>query len=196
MKIFAPSFLCLFMFFSFAAIAQENPEGTVLNTLNNQMTEVFENNNSYQTYKVIPKNQLNTLRKNILDSVSELKTTILDQQNNLSARKKTIDSLDVELHNVKEELQISREREDGISVLGTLTSKAVYNTVLWSIILVLLVISGFFFYRFSSSHSIIREGRKKVEELETENEELRRNHLEREQKLRRKLQDEINKNKG
>lgn len=196
MKIFAPSFLCLFMFFSFAAIAQENPEGTVLNTLNNQMTEVFENNNSYQTYKVIPKNQLNTLRKNILDSVSELKTTILDQQNNLSARKKTIDSLDVELHNVKEELQISREREDGISVLGILTSKAVYNTVLWSIILVLLVISGFFFYRFSSSHSIIREGRKKVEELETENEELRRNHLEREQKLRRKLQDEINKNKG
>lgn len=196
MKIFAPSFLCLFMFFSFAAIAQENPEGTVLNTLNNQMTEVFENNNSYQTYKVIPKTQLNTLRKNILDSVSELKTTILDQQNNLSARKKTIDSLDVELHNVKEELQISREREDGISVLGILTSKAVYNTVLWSIILVLLVISGFFFYRFSSSHSIIREGRKKVEELETENEELRRNHLEREQKLRRKLQDEINKNKG
>lgn len=196
MKKYALSTAFLLVFFSFTTIAQEIPEDTVPNTLDHQITEVFEKSNNYQNYKVIEKVKLNTLKKNILDSVSGLQSTILSQQRDVSKRKKTIDSLNVSLAKVKEELNESQERENGIEFLGILTSKTTYNMIVWVLILILLIVGGFFFYRYSTSHSIIRDDRQKIEELEAENEEMRRSHIEREQKLRRKLQDEINKNRN
>lgn len=196
MKKYALSTAFLLVFFSFTAIAQEIPEDSVPNTLDHQITEVFEKSNNYQNYKVIEKVKLNTLKKNILDSVSGLQSTILSQQSDISKRKKTIDSLNISLTKVKEELNESQERESGIEFLGMLTSKTTYNSIVWILILILLIVGGFFFYRYSTSHSIIRDDRQKIEELEAENEEMRRSHLEREQKLRRKLQDEINKNRN
>ena len=59
----------------------------------------------------------------------------------------------------------------------------------------LLLISGFLFYRFLNSHKITNDVQLKMAEMEIELEDYRRNSLEREQKLRRKLQDEINKNR-
>lgn len=180
-----------FFIFCFTAVvsAQEN-------TLEDQMTEVFDKSNSYQKYKVIEQTKLATLRRNVLDSVSELQTTIVDQHIDIANRTQTIDSLNLQLEGVKNELEASKEREDGIQVLGVLTSKSTYNTLMWSIIIVLLLLTIFFFYRSSASHQIIRDTRQKVDELDAENENLRRTNLEREQKLRRKLQDEINKNKS
>lgn len=183
------------VFFSLTAFAQENLNQTPKNTLDDQMVEVFEKSNSYQKYKVIEKTKLATLRQNILDSIADLETTIGEQQTDLTAERQTTDSLNKQLTSTQEELGLSREREDGIEVFGILTSKATYNTVLWSIIVILLLISAFFFYRFTISHGVIREANLKIDELDTENDDLRRTHLEREQKLRRKLQDEINKNR-
>ena len=79
--------------------------------------------------------------------------------------------------------------------MGILTSKSSYNTTMWSIILFLLVAAGFLFYRFLNSAKITNAAQLKMAEMEIELEDYRRNSLEREQKLRRKLQDEINKNR-
>lgn len=181
----------LFFFIVFPNYSQENVE----NTLDDEMEDVFVKSNSYQNFKVIEKRKLNALRKNILDTISELQSSIILQQAELSSRLKTIDSFAVQLQNVKRDLEESRERENSIEVLGIQTSKSAYSTILWILILILFMVGSFFVYRFSASHTIIREGRLKIEELESEIEEMRRSNLEREQKLRRKLQDEINKNK-
>lgn len=186
----------LFSFISFSNFAQEDINQEDTHSLQGQMNQVFEKSNSYQNYKVIEKVKLNALRQNILDSISGLQSTIVNLQQDVNARRKSIDSLNTELTVVTEDLAQSQERENGIRVLGMLTSKTTYNAIVWSIILILLLVGAFFFYRFSTSHGIIREANQKVEELETENENLRRTHLEREQKLRRQLQDEINKNKN
>lgn len=165
------------------------------NTLNDQMTDAFDNSNSYQEYKVIKKTQLATLRKNIMDSVSALETTIISQRSEISQQKNTIDSLRQNLNNTQQNLAIAKEKEDGIEFLGILTSKTTYNIIMWSIILLLLLAGGFLFYRFLNSTKITNAAELKLAELEIELEDYRRNSLEREQKLRRKLQDEINKNR-
>ena len=165
------------------------------NTLSNQMTETFDKSNSYQEYKVIKKTQLATLRRNILDSVSNLEKEIGSQNSELEQRKAKIDSLSGNLKRTQEDLTLSKEKEDGIEIFGVLTSKATYNTIMWSIIGILLLIGGFLFYRFLNSHKIINAAELKIAEMEIELEDYRRNSLEREQKLRRKLQDEINKNR-
>lgn len=180
--------------FSFSMTAQDSIE-VRKNTLNDQMTEAFEKSNSYQEYKVIKKTQLATLRKNILDSVSNLDKKIDAQYSDLEKQKIAIDSLRSNLIETKEALALSQEKEEGIEIFGILTSKSTYNTIMWSIIAVLLLTGGFLFFRFLNSHKIINAAELKIAEMEIEIEDYRRNSLEREQKLRRKLQDEINKNR-
>ena len=75
-------------------------------------------------------------------------------------------------------------------------SKGLYNIMLWSIIGVLLLLVFTFIYKFKTSNSITKAAKKSLEETEQEFEEHRRVALEREQKVRRQLQDEINKQKG
>ena len=165
------------------------------NTLNDQMTDAFDNSNSYQEYKVVKKTQLATLKRNILDSVSSLEKKIYSQESELAQQRSEVDSLRQNLKNTQKNLSSSKEKEDGIEFFGILTSKSVYNTIMWSIILVLLAAGGFLFYRFLNSSKITNTAELKMAEMEIELEDYRRNSLEREQKLRRKLQDEINKNR-
>lgn len=178
----------------FNGIAQDSIQ-VIKNTLNHQMTEVFEKSNSYQEYKVIKKTSLATLKKNVLDSVADLKHTIVSQNNELHQKQAKIDTLNQKLRHTEEDLQVSQEKEGGISVFGILTSKSTYNTIVFSVIGVLLLISGFLFFRFITSHRVINAAELTIAEMEIEIEDYRRNSLEREQKLRRKLQDEINKNR-
>ncbi len=185
--------LPLFLF-AISASAQDSIQ-VRRNTLNEQMTDAFDKSNSYQEYKVIKKTQLATLRRNIMDSVSALETTINSQRSELSQQKNTVDSLRQNLNNTQQNLATAKEKEDGIEFLGILTSKTTYNIIMWSIILLLLLAGGFLFYRFLNSTKITNAAELKLAELEIELEDYRRNSLEREQKLRRKLQDEINKNR-
>jgi len=165
------------------------------NTLNDQMNDAFEKSNSYQEYKVIKKTQLATLKRNILDSLSTFDKKISSQRNELRLQKSEIDSLRKTLQSTQNDLTASQEKEDGIQVLGILTSKSTYNAIMWGIILLLLLAGGFLFYRFLNSHKVTNASQLKIAEMEIELEDHRRNSLEREQKLRRKLQDEINKNR-
>ena len=181
-------------FISITASAQDSIQ-IQENTLNAQMTEAFDKSNSFQEYKVVKKTTIASLKRNILDSVATLEKKIRAQENELGQHKNEIDSLRQNLTNTQQNLVSSKEKEDGIRMLGILTSKTVYNTIMWSIILILLAISGFLFYRFLHSNKSTNAAQLNMAEMEIELEDYRRNSLEREQKLRRKLQDEINKNR-
>lgn len=193
MKKFLLLSLPLFLF-SLQVTAQDSIE-VRQNTLNDQMTQAFDKSNSYQEYKVIKKTQLATLKRNILDSVSNLEKRINTQDSELGMQNNEIDSLRQNLKNTQQNLATSKEKEDGIEILGISTSKATYNSIMWIIIFLLLLISAFLFYRFLNSHRVTNAAQLKMAEMEIELEDYRRNSLEREQKLRRKLQDEINKNR-
>ncbi len=159
------------------------------------MTDAFDKSNSYQEYKVVKKTQLTTLRRNILDSVSTLQKRIALMESELARERIAVDSLGQNLKTTQQNLIKAKEKEDGIAIFGILTSKATYNSIMWGIIVILLLISGFLFYRFLNSHKITNAAQLSMAEMEIELEDYRRNSLEREQKLRRKLQDEVNKNR-
>jgi hypothetical protein len=178
--------------------AQE--QGTVTpsqadNTIEGQFMEVVDESNDYQDYKVIKKFKINKLRQNILDTIASLEGRIDGSQTELGEQAQTIDSLTLQLRNTKEELAESREKENGIEILGILTEKATYNTLMWTFIGILLVAIAFLGYKFKNSHAVTKEAQLKLAETEIELETHRQKALEREQKLRRKLQDEINKKK-
>lgn len=186
----------LFLFLFTITIAQAQESKTRDTTLEAQFIEVIDNSNNYLEFKVIKKNDLATLRKNILDTVAGLEDAILEKNEMIASQKATINKLENTLTNTNESLANSREKEDGILFFGTLLKKATYNTILWSIIGGLLLALAWFMYKFKNSNAITKEAKHKLAEVEKEFDAHRAKKLEEIQQIRRKLQDEINKNRN
>ena len=87
------------------------------------------------------------------------------------------------------------EEKDSMSFLGILVSKGTYNTILWTVIAGLLGLLLFFIYKFRRSNILTQDAKTALTEVEEEYEDHRRRALEREQRISRQLQDEINKYK-
>lgn len=183
------------LFLVLSLTAQEETQESNPNSLESQFVNVIDKSNSYQEFKVISKAKLHLLRKNILDSVAALETTIETIQTEIESQKEQIASLSQDLKATQESLLLSKEKEDGIEFFGMLTKKSTYNAIMWGIILFLLAGMMFFIYRYKSSNALTKAARKKLDEVELDFDNHRQKSLEELQQLGRKLQDEINKNR-
>ena len=74
--------------------------------------------------------------------------------------------------------------------------KGTYNSILWGIISLLLIALSFFIFKFSNSYVVTKEAKDSLTDVENEFEHYKKKSIEKEQKLRRQLQDEINKQRG
>lgn len=164
-------------------------------SIKGQFIEVIDKSNNYQEFKVIKKTQLATLRKNILDSISKLENEIITKDETIASQANKVNDLENKLASTKEKLTVSMGKEDGIMLFGMPMKKTTYNTLLFSIIGILFLALLLFIYKFKSSNTITKEANTKFEETEAAFEAYRQKKLEDEQVLRRKLQDEINKNR-
>jgi hypothetical protein len=111
----------------------------------------------------------------------------------LSIRETEITELTSSLVASKNEISSLNSEKDTIKILGLSTSKLFYNIILWAIIIGLMVFLVIYIIRFNHGNIITKDSKKKVSELEIEFDSFRQKSLEREQQLRRKIQDEINK---
>jgi tetrahydromethanopterin S-methyltransferase subunit B len=170
-------------------------------TIDSQFEYIFRKSGNFkgtngQKYEAVKFSSLLTLKAHVLDS---LKTTYAKLENSekiVENQAKEIEDLKARLGNTQTTLDQTNSEKNNMALLGMQTSKTNYNVIMWSIIAALLGLLLFFIYKFKGSNSSTREAKLKLEEVEIEFEEHRRTALEREQKVRRQLQDEINKNKA
>lgn len=166
------------------------------NTVENQFKELYKKSNNYQIYKVIKKNDFLALQKSTLDSVKTLKKSISTKEKQINQHLTSIKELQAKIKNLNTDLSTSIAKEDAISLLGIQLKKGTYNTILWSIIIGLFTALAFFVYKFNNSNTVTRETKDLLLETEEEFETHKKKAIEKEQKLRRQLQDEINKQRG
>ncbi|SEJ39877.1 hypothetical protein SAMN04488018_13228 [Myroides marinus] len=165
------------------------------NTIENQFNTLISQSNNWQNYKVVEKNKFQQLQQNVKDSINSLQTTIRQNNTIVIEQKTLVDSLSNQLQVLQKDLKIAIDKENNLDFIGISTHKSTFQIIVWSIILILLLILGILFIQFKKSYSDTKDARKKQIETESELEEYKKNSLEREQKVRRQLQDEINKNK-
>ena len=166
------------------------------NTIENQFTKIYRMSNNWQEYKMIKRTQFVSFQKNILDSISVIKKDVVTKQLKINEQLKNSEVLKEEITTLKNNLTTSIEKEDAFSFLGTSLNKNTYNTILWSIIFGLLASLAFFIIKFKSSYFVIKETKNSLTDTEDEFEQYKRKAIDKEQKLRRQLQDEINKQRG
>ena len=136
---------------------------------------------------------LDKLRKNVLDSLNAANKKEAELNATIAGHEATITSLNNKLEETTSNLSSVTEEKDSMSLLGMLVSKVTYNLILWTIISGLLLLFLLFVFKFRRSNTLTQEAKTALSELEVEYEDHRRRALEREQKISRQLQDEINK---
>lgn len=197
------AFLMFLSLDTLCAVSQTNPkESLSLNngTINNQFDYVIQKSSSWkneegQLYKVIKNVWLTQLKTHTLDSLKAIHEDLLDTQTIVSNQKKEIADLNTKLSNIQVNLDKTNSKKNSISLFGIQMSKTGYNAFMWTIIAGLLGVFLLFVYKFNDSNKITKDAKLALTELEKEFEEHRKTALEREQKVRRQLIDEINKQK-
>ncbi|CAL2106604.1 conserved exported hypothetical protein [Tenacibaculum sp. 190524A02b] len=186
----------ILIIFSNVVLAQSSKTINSDNSIEGQFKSLYKESGSYQVYKVIKKTAYASLQKNTVDSIKKLKSTIKSKQDLINNQTSTLKSLNKEIQSLNNNLSESSKKEDQISFIGIDLTKSNYNLIVWSIILTLLGFLIYFIYRFKNSNKTTKEARKSFDEIELEFEQHRKKSIEKEQQLRRKLQDEINKQRG
>ena len=189
-----------FLTVGFAWSQEEEPEPSLDGgTIESQFEFLYRKSGNYNAegrrYEVVRKIQLDKLRGNILDSLSESRSKVAELNATIARHEGTIEDLNGKLENTTTQLTEVTEEKDSMSLFGAQVSKTTYNLILWTIIIVLMLFLLLFIYKFRRSNVLTQEAKVKLGDLEAEYEEHRRRALEREQRISRQLQDEINKHK-
>src|SRR5690606_17514558 len=200
MKLLRVLFICALLLPLISAHAQEPGQETETdNSLKGQFEELERISGNYRSngirYEVVKLTDLYAVKNNIFDSLKTYGKAIKDLSATIESNEAEIGTLNSKLQQTTDKLANVTEEKDSISFFGALIGKGTYNFILWSIIFGLLLLLLFFIYRFRNSNALTQQAKTALEELEEEYENHRRNALEREQKISRQLQDELNKQK-
>lgn len=181
------------------AYGQESPEkpekklSLDQGSIESQFDFITTKSNSFQEYKVVKKTWLSKIESNILDSINKMKNELAGRKTAALAQESKMTALQDSMATANSNLKVAITTKDSIAFLGIPTHKAVYNSIMWGLVLGLAALLIFFIYRFKRSHAVTAEAVKTLEETRQEFETHRKKALEREQKLNRRLQDELNK---
>ena len=146
-------------------------------------------------YEVVRLTDLNRMKKSIFDSITTANASIKQLTATIEGNNTEISSLNTKLQETTTNLTTVTKEKDSISFFGALLSKATYKGIVWGIIAILTLLLFLFIYKFRNSNFLTQQAKSALADLESEFEDHRRRALEREQKISRRLQDELNKQK-
>ena len=183
---------CLFM--SVNTFLQKTKNDTL--SLSKQFEQVYRRSSSYKDFKVIRKSNFQNLKKNTLDSIK-----IIDEKLKIESQKNT--RLEQEISSVakirlEQNLELSEAilEKNTISFVGLKLKKNTFKIIIWSIFFMLIIIICYLAYKLKDGVRITSQAKKELTRVEEEFNSYKKKSLVRDQKLRRQLQDEINKQRG
>jgi len=150
-------------------------------TISEQLQYLEERTRIYENYRAIREDMFQRISRNTVDTLINAKSTInglLLQTTTLNSR---MDSLTGRLESVNNELQMMTRTKNSIRVLGMEVIKTTYNSIMWTIlaILVFLLVAGYL--SFKQNRIVTIKTKKDLNELKDEFEQYRtKTRLERE----------------
>ena len=157
---------------------------------------IYNTSSSYKEFKVIRKSRFLNLRDQVSDSIKLL-------NNKLELKGEKINTLEQDLNNINKVLlkNIAKKTaairlQNSILFFGMALDKSSYKIMVWMTFILLIVLLCYFIFKYKNSYLIILAAKEDLLEAENELVKFKKKSIESDQKLRRQLQDEINKQKG
>lgn len=180
---------------SSATFGQANVKFIDTGSVKNQFDYLITKSYKYKDFKNVKTTWLYKIKANVADSLTASKKEILSSYKTINSQKRTIDSLKLTLNSSGDTITNLNSQIESISFIGIQFKKETFKTIMLSIIGVLAALLLLFITKFKSSNSITTQTKLNLKEVEDEYEDHRKRALEREQKVMRRLQDELNKQK-
>ena len=187
--------LLLLLLIHTANIASAQEFREEINSIDNQFDKIYKKATNYKNYIVILKEQYLNLKSNVLDSLKDSKRLVLEIENRLHTKNSTLKKTKEQLVSAEFNLKEVIQKANSMTFMGVQLNKTSYNLLLWLLIIFLTSTSVYFILKFKKSMTITKEAQRVLLENEKALEIHQKKSLVREQKLRRQLQDEINKQK-
>lgn len=165
-------------------------------TLQQQFDDMLRVSNRYQKFRVVNQVFLTAFIGNVNDSISVYTHQIGDLNQTITAQAVKIEGLAKNVSDRDAKIQALTEEKDSMNLLGMPLSKMTYSTIMWSAIFGLLALLALLFLRMQVALSGANEARNTNSQLSEDLAKAKKRCLEVEQDLGRKLQDEINRNRG
>ncbi|MFB2120952.1 hypothetical protein [Parapedobacter sp. 2B3] len=180
--------------FGQATATRVPPKGSLTSgTLDSQFVYLYAISRTQNGIEHVRRPNLEQIRKNVADTIRALTKEITDLKSKDGNQQAMVDAMTDSLVLVRQELQTAQQEKDSFSFIGISLKKATYSLIMWGIVLLLAAALAVFIYRFNQSHVVTRDTKKAIGDLQDEFEQHRKKAMEKEQKLKRQLQDEINK---
>jgi len=151
--------------------------------LGDQLDYIQEHTRIYNDFRAIREDVFQKMKRNTMDSVNRSSREITRLNEMLSTSTKEIQTLNSDLLTVKEERDQAIRNRDSLSFLGIQMNKAVYNTIMWVIVLGLAVLAAVLFLFFKRSHVITQQTRRELENTREEFESHKKSSREKYEKL-------------
>lgn len=161
--------------------------------LENQVEYLLNNSLNYKNYKVVDKETMFSFKNEFESFLNLSNQARVSFQKELESKVNQISALDESLQSLQtENVQLKNEKHT-IGFLGMAINKYAYITMLWGLFFTSLLVIGFFALKFMRANDVTKSSKAILSNLEDEYEAFRRSSIEREQKLRRELFDQMKK---
>jgi hypothetical protein len=146
----------------------EFPEILRQGTISEQLKYLEEHTRIYDNYRAIREDMFRTISKNTMDTLTKTKNRINSLMLHTASLDNRIDSMKKSQEILSHELAAMINTKNSIRVLGIEVNKKTYNTMMWSIlgVLVFLLITGFL--SFKQNRMITIRTKKDLKELQEE----------------------------
>lgn len=172
------------------------PEILFTGTLTEQANYIEEKTRIYENYRAIREDIFQKIKENALDSLSLRKKEIAELMDLNRAHNNSIDSLNATLENIKGELDQVTLTKNSIRLFGFEVNKITYNSVMWTIILVLIVLLASGFLAYKRNRNITINTKRDFEDLKKEFEAYRKSSREAREKMSMAHFNELRKLRG
>ncbi len=165
-------------------------------TIKSQFDYMKKKSSNWQDHEVIKVNMINKFGANVQDTLKSFRSRLKDSKALVGKQNSEITTLKADMQKLQNQLDATIKAKDSMKLFGAELPKGTYNTIMWVIILGSLAVAGICFMLYKRSNTVTVETKTTLEEVREEFDTHRKNALVREQKLARKLQDEVIKNKN
>jgi preprotein translocase subunit SecF len=184
------SLLLLWLIFTTSSLAQNNETAP---TLDEQFTNMINKSNKWEDFRVIKLRTLENFKSNVTDSIVKAKADFAAKDGEIVRQKEMINILETQLKNSHQMLEEISADKESITFLGVQVYKSTYKNTMWVLTGALSAMLLFFVYRFKRSNSVTQQIKDSLQEIQDEYNNYKKRAMEKEQKLARELQTELNK---
>ncbi len=163
-------------------------------TIRSKFDYLINESERFKEFQVVNRRWIRKVRDHVADSLNTVRADLTSKVNTISTQQKEIDGLKAELAGTNENLATVTGERDSIKFFGMNIGKNAYKSIMWGIVGGLALLSLILFLSFKRSHSVTSNTQQALKRTQDEFDAFRERTLKKEQKIMRRLQDELNKN--